>query len=301
MRLVLLVAIAALAVALAACQQPAATHPTPSQTPSSGANQTQPTGTPASFCGDGIVQNPDSHGIHEACDAGSRNGQPCQAPYGGTCTYCASNCSEVTVRGGYCGDGVCQSYESNAQCPSDCRRSYTAMSAPDLVYYLGSADLNGSGMIVNESPDATSTFTIALWVDQLNRTSDAYLVSRDAIGTTTWDGYSLAIGNAGYLEYQTIGRSRATSSIGDVPVGNWTHVAVTFNATHVPQLVFYIDGNAVMRQNGIDPPQPLRTPLLIGRRGAAPLYGFIGEIRDLRIYNTTLNATQIKALADAHP
>lgn len=312
MRTTLFIALAIVAIALAACHQPTVpaaqntTGESPAPSGSSGsANASNDSGqtlpSSASFCGDGAVQGPDSRGVAEQCDAGSRNGQACEAPYGGSCTYCTSACTIATVNGGYCGDGVCQSYESNAQCPADCKRSFTGSNAPGLVYYHAEAVLNGSGIVTNATPNVNSTFTIALWVDQENRTSDAYLVSRDAVNTTTWDGYALAIGNAGFVEYKTVGRSRATSSIGDVAVGNWTHIAVTYNRSAIPQLTFYVNGKPVRVQNGIDPPKTLSTPLLIGRRGAEPVYGLVGTIEDLRIYDTVLNATQIGVLVDAHP
>lgn len=59
-------------------------------------------------CGDGILEGT------EQCDAGAQTGQSCTAPYNGTCSWCASDCSGViTEQGGTCGDGVVQ---GNEQC-----------------------------------------------------------------------------------------------------------------------------------------------------------------------------------------
>ena len=50
-------------------------------------------------CGNGIVEG------DEECDAGVNNGQPCDPPYDGQCTYCSVECKEITLVDGYCGDG----------------------------------------------------------------------------------------------------------------------------------------------------------------------------------------------------
>jgi len=74
------------------------------------------------FCGDGVVQNPNDYGESEECDAGSRNGITCTALYGSTCSYCNLNCINVEVRGGRCGDSICDVSEryKDVFCPQDC-------------------------------------------------------------------------------------------------------------------------------------------------------------------------------------
>ena len=67
----------------------------------------QCTGTTTPVCGNSVPE------AGETCDAGSLNtNQACTAPYGGTCTYCSSNpsnlCQLVTVTGPRCGDGTTQ-------------------------------------------------------------------------------------------------------------------------------------------------------------------------------------------------
>ncbi len=60
------------------------------------------------YCGDGSVNQPS-----EQCDNGQNNGQVCSPPYGGSCTYCSSQCQTVTIQGPYCGDGL---INDNEQC-----------------------------------------------------------------------------------------------------------------------------------------------------------------------------------------
>lgn len=58
---------------------------------------------PIQQCGDGIVEGT------EQCDAGAQNGVACTPGYGSSCTYCSPTCTNVTLQGGYCGDGTVQS------------------------------------------------------------------------------------------------------------------------------------------------------------------------------------------------
>ena len=52
-------------------------------------------------CGDGILS------IGEQCDQGAENDITCAAPYGDSCSYCdATTCTDQTIFGPYCGDGI---------------------------------------------------------------------------------------------------------------------------------------------------------------------------------------------------
>lgn len=60
------------------------------------------------YCGDGITNNTD-----EVCDEGQSNGSVCSPAYGNQCTYCSSECEEVTLTGDFCGDNQ---KNGNEQC-----------------------------------------------------------------------------------------------------------------------------------------------------------------------------------------
>ncbi|MDP8213333.1 MAG: hypothetical protein P9X22_08635 [Candidatus Zapsychrus exili] len=74
-------------------------------------------------CGDGLTEPPD-----EECDEGLDNGEECTPGWLSDCTYCDSDCQEVTVEELYCGDGIftegkeeCDDGEANGQaCPMPC-------------------------------------------------------------------------------------------------------------------------------------------------------------------------------------
>ena len=68
-------------------------------------------------CGNGGVPEPG-----EECDNGASNGVVCTPPYGGSCNYCSSSCTIITVTGPNCGDGTCSAVngETCSTCASDC-------------------------------------------------------------------------------------------------------------------------------------------------------------------------------------
>ena len=250
---------------IAACQ-PAETIPEP--------EPDAPEPEPASFCGDGQVQAPNDEGLIEECDRGDRNGEECTAPYGGSCTYCTETCQELSVEGGFCGDGVCDSYESFDVCETDCERVFEEPTETGLIYYLAEVELNGEGVVVEEDVDVTESFTIAAWVNRAEQTN-GYIVARDEIGADTRGGYALRVDRAGFVAYETNDLAEASGKLGEVPVGEWTHVAVTYERRRVPQLRIIVNGELSRAHNGITPPHDLETPLLIGRRGQDPAYPFV--------------------------
>ncbi|MBN1156580.1 hypothetical protein JXA85_03130 [Candidatus Woesearchaeota archaeon] len=69
------------------------------------------------YCGDGIIND------GEECDANGQNGVLCVPAYGGSCTYCSSTCTNITLTGDYCGDGTVNGAE---ECEDSQTQSCTA-------------------------------------------------------------------------------------------------------------------------------------------------------------------------------
>jgi hypothetical protein len=83
-------------------------------------------------CGDGDGDGLSGHvlDLGEQCDDGVNNGVDCSASYGGSCNYCDAYCKIVTLQGGSCGDGTCNSPDEtpancNLDCPSVCGDTLT--------------------------------------------------------------------------------------------------------------------------------------------------------------------------------
>ena len=77
-------------------------------------------------CGDGIIDE------GEECDDGELNGEVCEPPYNGSCTYCTEICQNETLYDGYCGDGIINGPEecddgnddNEDSCRNDCTLPY---------------------------------------------------------------------------------------------------------------------------------------------------------------------------------
>ena len=65
-------------------------------------------------CGDGIING------GEECDEGAENGQSCTPPYEGQCTYCSDVCTNITLDGPYCGDGIVDDPYEECEEDEDC-------------------------------------------------------------------------------------------------------------------------------------------------------------------------------------
>lgn len=102
-----------------------------------------------STCGNGVIDST------EVCDTNQFGTNTCQnrtKKYWSGSLICANNCSTIseTSCSGFCGDGNCQmSYETNANCPSDC---LPAACVPKTCAELGAACgslNNGCGNTIN--------------------------------------------------------------------------------------------------------------------------------------------------------
>ncbi len=88
------------------------------------------------LCGNSAVES------GEECDAGGANGIECDPPYEGECMYCSQDCTNETVAGGYCGDGIVQ--DLNEACDGSDVNNMTCDSVPG---YSGGA-VNGDALIL---------------------------------------------------------------------------------------------------------------------------------------------------------
>ncbi|MFH1590181.1 MAG: DUF4215 domain-containing protein [archaeon] len=68
------------------------------------------------YCGDGIVQDPNDYGVNEVCDEnGNNTNTACTPSYEDTCSWCDLTCIPHNETGPYCGDGIWQPAEEECE------------------------------------------------------------------------------------------------------------------------------------------------------------------------------------------
>lgn len=136
------------------------------------------------YCGDGTVNQ-----ANETCDPPTS----CNAPYGGTCSYCDTNCQPATLVGPSCGDFICNGNETSVSCPSDncavpaCNFTSANWSVTNAV------EGTSVSLIVNGTNCDGQTLNWTIWEDdivlfgdQLVSPSPADSIFSNGQATTTW-------------------------------------------------------------------------------------------------------------------
>jgi len=142
------------------------------------------------------------------------------------------------------------------------------------------------------SLDLTTAMTLEAWLSPVSALPDEWrvVVAKDDAGYflyATTDPQNSPAGG-GFLSG---GASIITQAPAELTVGEWTHLAVTFDGATVR---LYVNGNQVASQ--ANPPTsflPTNSTLHIGGLGGG--VGFAGLIDEVRIYNKALIMTEIKA------
>lgn len=147
-------------------------------------------------------------------------------------------------------------------------------------------------------------------------TVSAWIYPRDDGGTILskpWNGegeynYGLEYTDAHALRFvlmDGVDNARISTASGTVPLNNWTHFAVRFSASRID---IYLNGFLqISKKNSIVSWKPARgdknVPLTVGCLYPYPepwpgnrSYCFKGLIRDFRLYNRTLDDSEIKAI-----
>lgn len=168
----------------------------------------------------------------------------------------------------------------------------------------GSFTFNGSTSTVIASdttglPSGSDARTISLWMNQTTIGDQATLVSMGNSSSGN-QKFIFQVGTAAsstYLFTDGInGANNVTISGDEIPsVGNWHHVALTFDGTNAWS--YYLDGS--LAKSGVFPDaiNTVTNAIEIGSRHDAVNGFFEGMLDDVRIYNVALNGTQIANLA----
>ncbi|MEU3648882.1 LamG domain-containing protein [Lentzea sp. NPDC034063] len=180
----------------------------------------------------------------------------------------------------------------------------TSNGAPNLaaVGYSGkAAGLNGTQDFLSGGAvvDTSKNFTLSAWAKVSNgdfgravlSTVDASTLSSSLYydqGNRRWAFGMTASGNKADLKV-------AYSQL-EAQIGVWTHLTGTYEAT-IKKLVLHVDGKKQGEVAGLEGWQA--SQMLVGRHrwNGQDASGFVGSIDELRVYNRTLNDSEIKVLA----
>ena len=162
-----------------------------------------------------------------------------------------------------------------------------AYDGADLQVGTSSGVFNGSSFGSVGMPDLTSQ-TYAFWVYP---TADGYPLSRD--GSSRFEVRLLSGEILIYLNSTATIDTRGTATL-DVPLNQWTHVAITLDET-AGEVSLYI--NKILWETVATSRSISGEPLFVGARaysgGSSP---FLGKIDDVRVYDTVLSSSEVAQL-----
>ena len=157
----------------------------------------------------------------------------------------------------------------------------------DLQVGTSSGVFNGSSFGSVGMPDLTSQ-TYAFWVYP---TANGFPLSRD--GSSRFEVRLLSGEILIYLNSTATIDTRGTATL-DVPLNQWTHVAITLDET-AGEVSLYI--NKILWETVATSRSISGEPLFVGARaysgGSSP---FLGKIDDVRVYDTVLSSSEVAQL-----
>ena len=167
------------------------------------------------------------------------------------------------------------------------RQRYPSRWRRRLLSVLNSPTLNVSG----------NALTVSTWVNPLGGSGDQVLFGKfwNAGMTSPYYQYGLELQGNGRIPVFLVGTAaghQAASMGSPLALGQWSHLAVTFDGSVVR---FYLDGNLVSSPSiGATTVTPRDTLLYLGS-DVRPSQFFNGSLDDLRIYKRTLAQGDIQS------
>lgn len=141
--------------------------------------------------------------------------------------------------------------------------------------------------------------SVSMWVKWSGASVASYatLISNTRDCCSTYNGLQVHVERSTSMIGTRLwyGSSFSSMSYSSLPVGTWSHVALTYDGQ---KSVLYLNGQQV-KTTALT--QTLGAPaynMFIGRGGWANGYSFGGDIDDVRIYDYGLSATTVKAIYD---
>jgi hypothetical protein len=143
-----------------------------------------------------------------------------------------------------------------------------------------------------------SGLTVAAWISRASTgTYDiAFGAGRNPVGTAAGDdnnGWKFGIDSGDVIKFTTLGILDYTSSVG-VPIGEWAHIAATFNEAGT-EVQIYLNGTLADTISGNGPANPATGLYAVGFGGTWALEFFDGSLDEVRVYNHVLIESEIQA------
>ena len=152
----------------------------------------------------------------------------------------------------------------------------------------------------NPFPPPIQKFTLATWFNTNNTFLDnAFLVNKGGVGSDT-KGYNMNYGiwmnsNGNIIAgFETMdGIDFTVGSDKRYNDGRWHQAVVTYDGND--NLKLYVDGNqiAINKTNGVTPDLTGTKPIRVGSNSFKPGYYYTGLIDEVRIWNRTLEQSEI--------
>jgi hypothetical protein len=149
----------------------------------------------------------------------------------------------------------------------------------------------GYGTISNGDPidfAAGGTFAVEFWVNpDADSDADAWIMRQGGSWGVQW----LGTGEERRIKFQADGFSDNIQSSDGVPAGEWTHVAIVYDGSNRN---IYLDGELDTSSSGSDGPGTSNNRVRFGSNDAANGQFFVGQVDNVRLWNTDRNLIQIQ-------
>ena len=143
----------------------------------------------------------------------------------------------------------------------------------------------------SSSLDMVGQLTVEAWVCPTTYIDGSHIVSRCNYGGPYASHiYVLGIYGNGKVHYSVNPLPNAATSVATIPLYSWTHLAMTYDGSHV---CLYINGTHDSDYSQTGPINTTSLWLSIGCKPSGPNAYFNGKIDDVKIYNRALSQEEI--------
>ena len=165
--------------------------------------------------------------------------------------------------------------------------------------YSGAAlEFDGDGDFLNCGSDPSldlTKWTVAFWLNINQNKNYSGFVVKGLDAAETWEVLGFADGSFHFPVTLDSGRTHVNSSAGVIVVGEWAHIAYTYDTAEGRRL--YKDGNLIFEDTQTGIPQASTEPLLIGNEGGTSRF-VNGIMDDIAIFDYSMTVEEINKIME---